>query len=188
MSEVRLCGWQCGGFHGWGRRHFIQIQAVSQHPAEKENVLILHPLGARPPPRTPTHTSASISPSSPTAGDTSLPSYLRPAVPAVALGPLPCDKEAGLLLGKAPEQLEVRDEVQDVVVTGQLSPLGTRLHGHGPATPALSQPPANSGTRWGQAWAASSTPAPWGHPTRELDIPALRVTRNVPGVMLCLGG
>ena len=98
-----------------------------------------------PPPRTPTLASASTHPAWCPCfpHDLSLPRYLRPAVPAAALGPLPRDEEAGLLLGEAPEQLEVGDEVQDVVVAGQLGPLGTCLHGHGPATPALRQPPAD---------------------------------------------
>lgn len=103
------------------------------------------------PARTPTHTSASTHPTRGWCflhlphGGGPIPGYLRPAVPAVALSPLPCDEEAGLPSGKAPEQLQVRDEVQDIVVASQLGPLGTCLHGHRPATPALRQPPANSG-------------------------------------------
>jgi len=41
VRGVRLRGRQRGGFHGWGRRHFIQIQAVSQHPARREDVRVL---------------------------------------------------------------------------------------------------------------------------------------------------
>ena len=104
-------------------------------------------------------------PPAPQRGNLSLPGYLRPAVSAVALGPLPCDEEAGLLFGEAPEQLEVRDEVQHIVVASQFGPLGARLHGHGPATPALRQPPANSrtlGTGTGCQWYPGSvgTPCP----------------------------
>lgn len=50
MGVVHLCGWQCWGFHSWRRGHFIQIQAVSQHPAKGEDALIVHTLGTRSPP------------------------------------------------------------------------------------------------------------------------------------------
>lgn len=55
MGVIGVHGGQCGGFHSWGRRHFIQIKSVSQHPAEREEALIEHPLvpgfpsGAHPP-------------------------------------------------------------------------------------------------------------------------------------------
>lgn len=86
-------------------------------------MIIKHLLGARSPPRTSTRVCASTHlawcwcfPARLTVEDSSLPGYLHPAVPAVSLGPLPRDEEAGLLFGEASEQLEVRDEVQDIVV------------------------------------------------------------------------
>lgn len=128
------------------------------------------PSGAHPPLPAPIQPGAG-SLRSPTVGNPSLPGYLRPAVPAAALAPVPCDEEAGFLSGEAPQQLQVRDKVQDIVVSSQLSPLCTRLHSHGPATPALCQPSANSQTL-GMGTGSTGTPRceldvrvprSWGH-------------------------
>lgn len=159
MGVIGVHGGQCRGFHSGGRRHFIQIKSMSQHPAEREEALIKHPLGAgfplRSPPTPGTHPARCQGYS----GAPSLPGYLRPAVPAVALAAIPGDEEAGFLSGEAPQQLQVGDKVQDIIVSSQLSPLGTCLHSHGPATPALCQPSANSQTQ-GMGTGSTGTPCP----------------------------
>lgn len=75
--------------------------------------------------------------------------HLRSGACPAGHRPLCAHDEVGLLSREVPEQLEVRHQVQHVVVAGQLCPLDPVLQGHRPAPPAVGQPPADSTRRGG---------------------------------------
>lgn len=75
--------------------------------------------------------------------------HLRSGACPAGHRPLCAHDEVGLLSREVPEQLEVRHQVQHVVVAGQLCPLDPVLQGHRPAPPAVGQPPGDSTRRGG---------------------------------------